>query len=111
MTKKNKIYIAIIVGCVVITIGIMMWGSSGSSGSPTVTPVVNTTTSTSSTSNPSTSLHADPILGNTDYPPPAVFPADTNFDTSVLNSGEFTRLKDYVPVTVTPEELGAGGVF
>lgn len=112
MTKKNKIYIAIISFCILGTAGIMIFSSSsGTPDAESAVPVItqSTTPTTSRGSGPSSSNAS--AIGNPNFPAPSVFPADTKFDTSVLDSGVFKNLTDYVPVTVSPDELGVESLF
>jgi hypothetical protein len=106
--KKKKIYIGIICGCVLITIGILMKGAGSLSPSSTDTsvntgllPVASNTTDQSVTGDKTAKA----------YVVPKVFPTSTDFDTSVFRSSAFSTLKSYTPLTLQGDEMGREDPF
>ncbi len=103
--KRKRIYLGVIIVCMIGIVVVILWGNSllsFSGSAPT------TTTTTSVTTAPNVT-----VKQNTDgtYNPPAVFPANSKIDTSVLDSSQFKSLNAYQPVTVSSGELGRDDPF
>ncbi|MEJ0021787.1 MAG: hypothetical protein WDN47_04410 [Candidatus Doudnabacteria bacterium] len=104
--KRKKLYIILIIACVVISIGVFLWGRGGSTPA---TPEANAPSPLNTTGN---AAGLGPVLKpDGTYSAPAVFPESTKLDTSVLNLGTFTLLKVYPPATVSAGELGRDDPF
>ncbi|HYE22797.1 MAG TPA: hypothetical protein VD998_04390, partial [Verrucomicrobiae bacterium] len=101
--KKKKVYIGIIIACVVGTIGVVFFMQSGGSVPvlpPDDLPLVTDETAAPRTPTVTSTIGMDPMLVN--YTAPAVFPADNKFNTTVLSSSAYQSLNDYQPLTVSP---------
>jgi hypothetical protein len=122
--KKKKIYIAVIIVCLLITGGILWYGFGGTGGTveaPIANNAANTPLVGNSSGVPSGGASAAESSGNikylpqpnvpTAYPVPAVFPVTSSLDLSVFSSGRYQELVDYSPLTVTPEEIGRENPF
>ncbi len=116
--KKKKVYIAIIVVCMLSTGGIFMYMNSGTTG-PTnehfteipasAVPESTTTSSASAAAARNRTGAIDP--SQAEYPIPAVFPADTKINPQILNSSKVQSLTNYDHITVTGEETGKDDPF
>jgi hypothetical protein len=98
--KRKRLYFIIIAICLLLAVVIFLWGGSlipSFGGGEEVPTNVTQTDATPRTTAPGP---------DGSYPPPAVFPANTKLDVSVFESGQFTNLKVYNPVTIDPSELG-----
>jgi hypothetical protein len=98
--KHQKIYIAIIVVCFLATGGVLYFGFFSNPSTPqapaTTTSDATSTTNQTATSQVDNTATAGTLAGgSTVYNPPAVFPNDTKFDFTVLNSSKF---KNLVPI-------------
>ena len=110
--KRRRIYIIIIVVCILGAGGVWLWsgsiGNSGSSGanlsnlSPSpLEPAPRPTTPPPTTVGPITSFSA-----------PAVFPANTKLDTSILHTNTvFQTLRAAPALSLDPKELGRDDPF
>jgi hypothetical protein len=101
--KRKRIYIIMIVVCVLASIGVFWWGKKDTlPQSPQPTFMTN----------PATTAEAGGGGGPTGlHTAPAVFPASTILDTKVLDSTVFKILQSYPPSAVTPAELGRDDPF
>jgi hypothetical protein len=89
--RKKRIYIAIIVVCLVLSAGILFWSQTDfSSIGPAPQP--------GSVAIPINEASGDVSNG---FTPPSVFPVTKEFRTEVLESTAFTDLKTFIPVDVT----------
>ena len=108
--KRKRLYIFLIIGCLIATAIVLLWGLGGSTPSlpPDVTnpSILNTTTQTQTPSQP-----VSVIPGQTNYAAPAVFPANNNFDTSVLDLSQFKSLQQYQNIQIQPTDLGRDDPF
>ncbi len=100
--KRKRIYLILLVLCVLATAGILLWGRS------TPAPVVVAPTSNS---NAAPSAKSRSINLNATYAPPSVFPQSQTIDGSVLKSSDFTILQDFSPATLGTGELGRENPF
>lgn len=102
--KRKRLYIILIICCLVLSVGIILWGRS----TPTLPPEPAPSSSTQPSSNlPATATHS---LDQT-YPVPAVFPANNQFDTQVLNASGFKALQPYQASSIVPGTLGRDDPF
>jgi hypothetical protein len=105
--KKKKIYIAIIVVCMLIT-GYVLYSMNSS---PSAAPVDQTAITPIKT----TPRAASPVLGGdpsvVEFSAPPVFPADNKFFTQVFDSDEYTSLTDFDRLNVSPEEVNRDDPF
>jgi hypothetical protein len=106
---KNKIYIAIIVVCVLVTGGVFYWsGQDQSAGLPdNIAPISTDIDTFDAAAEPTATAGAglpDAKLP-TEYAAPRVFPQDTKLNMDVFSSAKFSGLIDYTPMTVQPEEM------
>ena len=105
--KRKRIYIIIIVVCVIASIGLLFAGKFGGKGATPAVPV--TQPNPAKTVQPTSStVTGDSVKG---YSTPAVFPANANFDFSVLDSSNFKQLRSYNAVTNQPSDLGRDDPF
>jgi len=99
--KRKKIYIIIIVVCVLLAAGVLLWGQGGSIPSIQLTPTSHPSTPTT----PSASTTSAPVINpDATYPAPPVFPADQSLDLSVLKS--INSLQDFQTIQLLAGELG-----
>src|SRR5690349_3422045 len=110
---KKKIQIAIIVACMLGTVGILYYSFMGNSASDIevpagISPIKTDIDSVVDVANPG-AVNTGQIPSPTkeiDYGTPTTFPADATLDLSVYNDSDLTSLQDYTPVSITPEEKG-----
>ncbi|MBX4186928.1 MAG: hypothetical protein KW802_01560 [Candidatus Doudnabacteria bacterium] len=91
--RRKKIYIIIIVACLILSAGILGWtffSGNGTSSSAGTTPPIF----------PDQFTDAGGSVSN-GFTAPAVFPANSSFGTDVLDSTSFKKLKPYKAVDVT----------
>jgi hypothetical protein len=112
---KKKIYIIVIVLCLVVTAGVLYYGFFSQ---PSVDPVIVDPTqvtlpgtNTPSGGSAASSTEIPTPNGGVAYPAPSVFPQNSKIDESVFSSAKFRSLQDYVPLTVSPEEMGRDNPF
>jgi len=107
--KRKKIYIAIIVFCFSVSAGLLLYslGVIGGGGSSAVPPDDNQITNIDEITAPRVSADGSPD----GYSPPAVFPGNTQFDTTIFDSSEYKTLRPSQPITVNPNELGRENPF
>jgi hypothetical protein len=108
---RKKIYIIVITICLVGTAAVLYFGlrSPSGGGGVDLIPVSsnNNTNASSSTGSTSGALNNLPSLsGVVTHVTPRVFPVNSKLDLGIFNSSKFGSLKDYVPLTVSPEEVG-----
>jgi hypothetical protein len=121
--KKKKVEIGVIVGCMLIT-AVVLWIGLGGGGSapapaqppvgidPGIVPSVDPGPGSAGEGAVSASVANIPQPDSQiDYGVPAVFPASPQLDTTVYNTNQFTDLDDYVPLTITPPEIGRENPF
>ncbi len=89
--KKKKIYIVIIVVCVVFSAGLLFWSQTDFTSLQEHPTPINVNTSASGPS-------GDYLSG---FSAPSVFPATDKFNTQVLDSTNFKDLSPYTPLNVT----------
>ncbi len=102
--KKKKIYIGIIIVCVLVT-GYVLMGSG--LGGPDPIPIEDLSTPINVTNPNGTAGNSSDGPENpslVEYTIPVVFPQDINFATRVLDSDEFKSLSDYDELTVSEAE-------
>lgn len=104
--KRKRLYIILIIGCIVVSVGVFLWGRGGGPAVPSASTPDPLLTSVPAT------ISAAPII-NVDgtYSAPAVFPDNKTFDITVLDSSAFTILQPYQPATISPGELGRDDPF
>lgn len=111
---KKKIYIVIIVVCVLITAGVLYWSSQDpSAGLPDNIAPINTNidrVDPASAGGSASGLLPAPELTQP-YQAPRVFPEDTQINLGVFDSSKFSALTDYNPLQVQPEEVGRENPF
>ncbi len=91
--KRKKIYIVVIIVCLILSAGILMTTQLGLFQSePVLTSPIITPSSTPNQS-----------LGNakTGYMAPAVFPVNDSFQTAVLESSDYQMLNPYTILDIT----------
>jgi hypothetical protein len=112
---KKKIYIIVIVVCVLITAGVLYWSSQDpSAGLPDNIAPINTDIDRVDPASSGRSSGANMLPApemTEDYTAPRVFPVDTQINLGVFDSSKYTSLTDYVPLTVQPEEVGRENPF
>lgn len=107
--KKKKIYIAIIVVCLVLT-GIILWRGL-SSPAPANVPAPLPKASADLEGEDVKVLQKQVSSGG-NYNPPSVFPQNTMLNTTVLNSSSFKSLQPYTPAQLDrATELGRENPF
>ena len=101
---RKKIYIGIIIVCFGGTIGVLYYSFKGTSTKPSPAVELNTSKVTNTT-NP---VETNVISKNGDivYTAPAVFPTDTKFDWTLLESGKYKQLISNPGITLDPSEVG-----
>jgi hypothetical protein len=107
--KKKKIYIGIIVFCLLASAGVLYWSSSSSTQIPVGVTEPDTFVGGGAPMGaaPASSLGNVPQLTkDIDYGVPSVFPNNAKFDASVFDTSHFKVLTDYTILTVSPEEIG-----
>lgn len=99
--KRKRLYIILIIACLVLAAGILLWSNFSS---PAVPAAVSSAVSSST---------ASPVVESPDgtYPAPAVFPANQKFDAEVLDSSAFKTLAPYQAASVSASELGRDDLF
>lgn len=113
---KKKIYIIIIVLCVVVTAGVLYYGFFSQPKVEPI-PVSNNVLTPSGSPTPDQSGASGDTSGiptlssGITYTAPSVFPQNSKIDESVFSSAKFRSLQDYVPLTVSPEEMGRDNPF
>lgn len=101
MDKKKKIYIAVIVGCFLLSGGILYYSfGSGGSAEPVATVPESAAVGQAG--------QAPSLSG---YRAPSVFPVETKFDTSVFESSKYKTLRDGKALTVENTEVGRDNPF
>jgi len=101
--KRKKIYIIVLVVCVALLIGVLIWSSS--SGTPeTPTPIKTPATSIPASQTASATAPQGKIKTDGAYPAPAVFPQSHAFDDAVIT--DLKLLKSFNPVKLEDNELG-----
>jgi len=110
--KKKKIYIAIIVVCVILTAIVLVFGLKGSS-SPAAPQVPKSSLQASlDQADQTAATRTSPLKQSEVLPPPPVFPLNNTFNTAVLDSDKFKELQPYQPATIDPAtELGRPDPF
>lgn len=114
---KKKIQIAIIVGCMLLTAGILYFGyfSGGSAPeAPQGIAPINTNVDSVVDVPAESSGEVGEIPSSEGiiiYSAPATFPASSELDLSVYDTSKFKALQDYTPLSVTPEEIGRENPF
>ena len=102
--NKKKIYIGIIIVCFGLS-GFLLYSTFHSSSAPATVPIVSDTVPTAT--NPSATNNAIVGQGGTiTYHAPAVFPADSKFDWSVVSSTQFQSLTATPSLTLDPSQIG-----
>ena len=98
--KKKKLYYLIIGACVLVSVGVIIWSrqSSDSQIELTIAP-------------PAQTLNTEKAKTNKVYSVPSVFPNDTKFDLSVLQSSTFKALKPTSGLKLDDQELGRENPF
>lgn len=102
--KRKKIYIIVIVTCILLSAGVLLWGMSGTPATTVsnVNPAVP-----SSPAGPGaaqTSTQTKTINLGITYVAPVTFPQNKSFDFTVIKS--IQNLQDFQAIKLTPEELG-----
>ncbi|MEO8065942.1 MAG: hypothetical protein ABI643_03795 [Candidatus Doudnabacteria bacterium] len=108
--KRKRLYIILIIACILISVGVFLWGRGGTS-SPSAVTGVNNSPAVPTANLPSGSSGAPALLADGTYSAPPVFPASIVLDTTVLNSGKFKLLQPYVPVVLVNGDLGRDDPF
>lgn len=110
---RKKIYIVVIVICVLVSAGVIYYGFFSSPSIPAPEIITDTgTLPTQSTPTGSAGISGIPTpAGTVTYPVPSVFPQDSSLDLSVYSTAKFRNLQDYTPLTVSPEEIGRENPF
>lgn len=112
--KRKRIYIIIMVVCILLSAGLLLYNGSGQSGNQVYTPPVLPIAGTDGSNSKSP---AGSMSGNTSgdskngYSVPTVFPLNTTFDLSVLTSSSFKQLKKYDAIELDPKLLGRDDPF
>lgn len=100
--QKKKIYIGVISFCLLGTLGVFIWSR---------LEVNTVTTPVEVLVIPSASTPGLTAFGKGNFGTPLVFPNDTKFDVSVLESGNFKSLQSYQNLSIQPQELGKDDPF
>jgi len=106
--KRKKIYIAIIVVCLLATVGIwvLKFPLAPQAPSDSGKPATELPEEQGSVAAPSAPT------GTESYTAPSVFPSNHKLDTTVLNSSVFQSLQPYQPATIAPTvDLGRDDPF
>jgi hypothetical protein len=114
--KRKKIYIAVIICCFLGTGGVLYFGLKAPPAPPS--PVVIDHSSiplgvgqdSGGAASQSATTSSGPN-GLTTYPTPVVFPSDTKFDWSLLNSDDFKALKSIPDLVLDPATVGRSNPF
>jgi len=110
--KKKKIYIGIIIFCVIgIFVVLVLNGSSGS-GEISLDP--NDPSQFVPTAESGLGDESPGVLRSSEgqvYSPPGVFPSDGNFDLSIFESSTFKALSPTGDITLDDDELGKENPF
>jgi hypothetical protein len=100
--NRKKLYIAIIIICFAATGGIIYYGFFGNNPtSPSDTPISHPLNNNPVGQN-SQPTSGNPQAGAGYYSAPTVFPQDTKFDWTLVNSAEFKALHQIPPLEVGP---------
>jgi hypothetical protein len=106
--KRKKLYIILIVACVIISASVLLWGRSGTpttslpatnSGLISLPAGAGTAQKPTSTPTPTKTINPDAT-----YAVPMIFPQSKSFDFAIIRS--IQNLQDFQAVTLTPQELG-----
>jgi hypothetical protein len=111
--KRKKIYIILIVVCLLLSAGVLYWSNSGSSTPPHLSgPSSPTNAVPGSAGYSSISSNSPQASGSveTGFKAPAVFPATDKFNTEVLDTDSFKKLKSFNPVSAAGQ-LGRPNPF
>lgn len=103
--RRKRLYIIIIIVCIVASIGVFLWSRNSSPKAELPTDNIPQQADT-------TPASQVPVM-NADgsYTPPAVFPANDKLDTVLLDSSAYKVLEAYQPAQVGPAELGREDPF
>jgi len=93
--RRQKIYIIVIVTCVVLSIVVIVWSKYS-------TPSVNVPSNQVITARPTTAASASGDYA-TGFKAPSVFPITDKFNTDVLTTPTFQSLQTYTPIGVVTE--------
>ena len=114
--KRKKIYIVLIVVCILASAGVLIYGGVFSSPKTGTSPVLTTIPTTTKTGTPTenttttaTSSSGSARGGNVTYSAPAVFPVSSAIDSSVLSSLE--KFNQFQPVQIDSSMLGRENPF
>ena len=105
--SKKTIYIIIIVVCFAGAAGVLYYGYGNSSKPPQIPVTITTSTTPTATPVGNTGSSGTATVGSA----PSVFPADTKFDWSLLNSDTFKNLQGIPDLTLDPKEIGRPNPF
>ena len=100
-STKKKIYIAIIVLCVLGSAAMIWYGQQTPAVPAGSQPIIAAPVQSSGFSQ----------TGERSYAPPSVFPNDSSFDSGVLEGSKFKSLQQTPGLTVSPGELGRANPF
>jgi hypothetical protein len=100
--KKKRLYTILVILTLILAVGILAWSSMYSPAEEGTTPT--------NTNKP----NASPVVtrsasGDTTYTPPAVFPMNTSFDSSVL--AQIKIFQSFQPSKLNDGELGRQNPF
>lgn len=100
-SKRKKIYIAVLVVCVILLVGVLFWSKSSTPEAPILTG-----SSAPVATQPTTTRPSSEVEINTDgvYPAPALFPQSKNFDASAIK--DLKLMKSINGLKLTEDELG-----
>src|SRR5262245_33033525 len=110
---RKKIYVGIIIVCFLATAVILYMNFSGGSSTPPESTALNqsTTTSAGSDTDATAAAVVPTAGGQAIYRTPAVFPDQTKFDWSFLQSTKYQALTANPGVTLDPSEIGRQDPF
>lgn len=101
--KKKRLYIILGIVCAVLAAGVLIWSNSYSPDSEPLTPVTN------SGANNTAPVVTRTATGDATYSPPAVFPQNTNFDSSIM--GQLKVFQNFQPSQLVEGEQGRPNPF
>lgn len=97
--NRKKLYIVVIVICFAATGGILYYGFGGSSTPPAPTIAISGSPNPIPTDNSGVvTSHSSPVFSGA----PSVFPEDSKFDWTLLNSDKFQKLKSIPDLQLGP---------
>jgi hypothetical protein len=114
--KRRNIYLAVIIACFLGTGGVLYYGFGGGS-SGTSTDVLSAVPGGSATglgtlgTPPSAGTGASAAVGRASYPIPTVFPNDTKFDWTFLQSDKFKSLTGLPGLVLDQTQIGHNNPF